>query len=133
VEFHGRYRREWPIRLFNDGRRMRRDFTYIDDVVDAVVRPIDLPLRGDPLWPGDDPDPATSRAPWRVYNVGNNQPVEVNELVRLLEQALGKQATLEFAPTQPGADVPDLAAAVGFAPKKASAFWDQPHEIRMSS
>jgi UDP-glucuronate 4-epimerase len=111
-----------PIRLFNDGR-MRRDFTYIDDVVEAVVHLIDLPPRGDPAWSGDAPDPSSSRAPWRVYNIGNNRPIEVTELVRLLEQALGKPAMREFAPMQPGdvfetrADVADLAAAVGFVPK----------------
>jgi UDP-glucuronate 4-epimerase len=111
-----------PIRLFNDGR-MRRDFTYIDDVVEAVVRLIDLPPRGDPAWSGDAPDPSNSRAPWRVYNIGNNRPIDITELVRLLEQALGKPAIRELAPMQPGdacetgADVADLAAAVGFAPK----------------
>jgi UDP-glucuronate 4-epimerase len=110
------------IRLFNDGR-MRRDFTYIDDVVEAVVRVIDLPPRGDPAWSGDAPDPSSSRAPWRVYNIGNSQPIEVTELVRLLERALGKPALRELAPMQPGdvretrADVADLAATVGFAPK----------------
>jgi UDP-glucuronate 4-epimerase len=111
-----------PIRLFNSGR-MQRDFTYIDDVVDAVVRLIDLPPRGDPAWSGDVPDPSSSRAPWRVYNIGNNRAIEVTELVRLIEQALGKSAIRELAPMQPGdvretrADVADLGAAVGFAPK----------------
>jgi UDP-glucuronate 4-epimerase len=110
-----------PISLFNHGR-MRRDFTYVDDVVEAVVRLIDRPPRGDPAWSGDAPDPASSRAPWRVYNIGNNQPVEVTHVVRLLEQALGKPATRELVPMQPGdvpetrADVADLAAAVGFSP-----------------
>ncbi|MBV8752082.1 MAG: NAD-dependent epimerase [Hyphomicrobiales bacterium] len=110
-----------PIRLFNDGR-LRRDFTYIDDVVEAVVRLIDRPPHGDPAWSGDAPDPSTSRAPWRIFNIGNNRPIEVTELVRLLEQALGKPAIREAAPMQPGdvfetrADVADLAAAVGFAP-----------------
>jgi UDP-glucuronate 4-epimerase len=111
-----------PIRLFNSGR-MQRDFTYIDDVVDAVVRLIDLPPRGDPAWSGDVPDPSSSRAPWRVYNIGNNRAIEVTELVRLIEQALGKSAIRELAPMQPGdvretrADVADLGAAVGFAPE----------------
>jgi UDP-glucuronate 4-epimerase len=111
-----------PIRLFNHGR-MRRDFTYVDDVVEAVVRLIDKPPAGDPAWSGDAPDPATSRAPWRVYNIGNNRPVEVTEVVRLIEQAVGKTAIRELVPMQPGdvpetcADVDDLAAAVGFAPK----------------
>jgi UDP-glucuronate 4-epimerase len=111
-----------PIRLFNHGR-MRRDFTYVDDAVEAVVRLIDKPPAGDPGWSGEAPDPATSRAPWRVYNIGNDHPVEVTEVVRLIEQALGKQAIRELAPMQPGdlpetrADVADLAAAVGFSPK----------------
>jgi UDP-glucuronate 4-epimerase len=111
-----------PIRLFNHGR-MRRDFTYIDDVVEAVVRLIDKPPAGNPAWSGDAPDPATSRAPWRVYNIGNSRPVEVTEVVRLIEQAVGKPAIRELVPMQPAdvpetcADVSDLAAAVGFAPK----------------
>jgi len=111
-----------PIRLFNHGR-MRRDFTYIDDVVEAVVRLIDRPPQGNPAWSGDAPDPASSSAPWRVYNIGNNRPIEVTEVVRLLEQALGKAAIRELAPMQPGdvpetrADVADLASVVGFAPK----------------
>jgi UDP-glucuronate 4-epimerase len=88
-----------------------------------VVRLIDKPPAGDPAWSGDAPDPATSRAPWRVYNIGNNRPVEVTEVVRLIEQAVGKTAIRELVPMQPGdvpetcADVDDLAAAVGFAPK----------------
>jgi UDP-glucuronate 4-epimerase len=111
-----------PIRLFNHGQ-MRRDFTYVDDVVEAVVRLVDKPSTGDPAWSGDAPDPASSRAPWRVYNIGNNRPVAVTEVVRLIEQAVGKPAIRELAPMQPGdvpetcADVDDLAAAVGFAPK----------------
>jgi len=111
-----------PIRLFNDGR-MWRDFTYIDDVVDAVVRLVDRPAAGDPEWSGDDPAPATSRAPWRIYNIGNNRAFEVTELVRLMEQEIGRPATRELVPMQPGdvaatyADVTDLAAAVGFKPK----------------
>jgi UDP-glucuronate 4-epimerase len=110
-----------PIRLFNGGD-LRRDFTYVDDVVEAVVRLIDRPPRGDPAWSGDAPNPSSSRAPWRVYNIGNSRPIEVTELVRLLELALGKPAIRETAPMQPGdvfetrADVADLAAAVGFAP-----------------
>ena len=110
-----------PVRLFNHGR-MRRDFTYIDDVIEAMARLIDKPPAGDPQWSGT-PDPARSRAPWRVYNIGNNRPVEVTEVVRLIEQAVGKPAIREPAPMQPGdvpetcANVDDLAAAVGFAPK----------------
>jgi UDP-glucuronate 4-epimerase len=110
-----------PIRLFNHGN-MRRDFTYVDDVVEAVVRLIERPPAGDPRWSGEQPDPATSRAPWRVYNIGNHTPVEVTEVVRLIEQAVGKPAIRELAPMQPGdvpetcADVDELQKAVGFAP-----------------
>jgi UDP-glucuronate 4-epimerase len=110
-----------PIKLFNHGQ-MRRDFTYIDDVVQAVVRLIDRPAQGDPQWSGDKPDPARSSAPWRVYNIGNNNPVELLDLVGLLEQALGKKAIRELLPMQPGdvpatyADIDDLAREIGFKP-----------------
>src|SRR5262249_42878558 len=93
-----------PIKLFNNGR-MRRDFTYIDDVVEAVVRLVPLPAAANPAWSGDAPDPATSGAPWSIYNIGNGAPVEVLEVVRLIEQAVGKTAVREFLPMQPG-DVP---------------------------
>jgi UDP-glucuronate 4-epimerase len=111
-----------PIRLFNDGN-MKRDFTYVDDVAEAIARLIDRPPRSDPDWDGTAPNPATSFAPWRIYNIGNHTPVEVTEVVRLLETALGKSAIRELAPMQPGdvpetcADVADLEAAVGFRPK----------------
>jgi UDP-glucuronate 4-epimerase len=110
-----------PIKLFNHGR-MRRDFTYVDDVVEAVVRLIGHAPRPNPAWSGSAPDPATSFAPWRVYNIGNHTPVEVTEVVRLIEEALGKKAIRELLPMQPGdvpetcADVADLEAAVGFRP-----------------
>ena len=114
-----------PIKLFNNGQ-MRRDFTYIDDAVEAVVRLIPRPPAPDPAWSGEAPDPATSRAPWRVYNIGNSQPVEVTEVVRLIEEALGKPAVRELLPMQPG-DVPqtcaeasDLARVVGFRPNTRS-------------
>jgi UDP-glucuronate 4-epimerase len=110
-----------PIKLFNHGR-MRRDFTYVDDVTEAVVRLIERAPAGDAQWSGLCPDPATSRAPWRVYNIGNHTPVEVPEVVRLIEEALGKPAVRELLPMQPGdvpetcADVEDLRRDVGFAP-----------------
>jgi UDP-glucuronate 4-epimerase len=113
---HGR-----PIKLFNNGR-MRRDFTYIDDVVEAVVRLVPRPPTANPAWSADMADPATSRAPWHIYNIGNSIPVEVLEVVRLIEQATGKSAIQEFLPMQPGdvpetyADVTDLERAVGFRP-----------------
>ncbi len=111
-----------PIKLFNEGR-MRRDFTYIDDAVEAVVRLVPRPPAPDPAWSGEAPDPATSRAPWHVYNIGNSQPVEVSEVVRLIEAAIGKPAARKLWPMQPGdvpetcADVADLERAVGFRPK----------------
>jgi UDP-glucuronate 4-epimerase len=110
-----------PIKLFNHGK-MRRDFTYIDDVVQAVARLIDHPAQGDPQWSGENPNPASSSAPWRIYNIGNNYPVEVLEVVKILEQAIGKKAIRELVPMQPGdvpatyADVDDLMAEVGFKP-----------------
>ncbi len=111
-----------PIKLFNHGR-MRRDFTYVDDVVELVARLVPRPAAPNPGWTGDAPDPATSNAPWRVYNIGNNNPVEVTEVVRLIEQAIGKPAIREMLPMQPGdvpetcADVADLERAVGFRPR----------------
>jgi UDP-glucuronate 4-epimerase len=110
-----------PIRLFNRGD-MRRDFTYVDDVVTAVVKLIDHVPERNAAWSGDDPDPATSAAPWRVYNIGNHTPVELMDVVRLLEAILGKKAIVEMLPMQPGdvpetcADVEALRSAVGFSP-----------------
>ena len=110
-----------PINLFNHGK-MRRDFTYIDDVVQAVVRLVDRPAQGDPNWSGDAPEPSRSAAPWRIYNIGNNNPVDVPDVVNLLEKAIGKKAIRELVPMQPGdvpatfADVDDLMRDVGFKP-----------------
>jgi UDP-glucuronate 4-epimerase len=110
-----------PIRLFNGGD-MKRDFTYIDDVATAVVKLVEVAPEPDQAWSGDDPDPATSYAPWRVYNIGNHTPVELMEVVRLLEQAIGRTAVKEMLPMQPGdvpatcADVDALQKAVEFAP-----------------
>ncbi len=110
-----------PIKLFNHGQ-MRRDFTYVDDVVEAVVRLVPRPPAPNPAWSGTAPDPATSLAPWHVYNIGNNRPVEVTEVVRLIEEAIGKPAVREMLPMQPGdvpetcADVAALERAVGFRP-----------------
>jgi UDP-glucuronate 4-epimerase len=107
-----------PIRLFNHGR-MRRDFTYVDDVVEAVERLIGRPPEA---APAADLDPARSRAPWRIYNIGNNSTVEVSRIVELLEQEFGRKAKIELVPMQPGdvletrADVDDLTRDVGFRP-----------------
>jgi UDP-glucuronate 4-epimerase len=110
-----------PLKLFNHGR-MRRDFTFVDDVVEAIVRLLPRPATPDPSWSGAAPNPATSAAPWRVYNIGNHTPIEVLDVVALLEDALGRKAQRELLPMQPGdipetcADVSDLQAAVGFSP-----------------
>jgi UDP-glucuronate 4-epimerase len=110
-----------PIKLFNHGR-MRRDFTFVDDVTEAVVRLIERVPAGDAHWSGEQPDPATSRAPFRIYNIGNHTPVDVPEVVRLIEEALGRPAARELLPMQPGdvpetcADVEDLRRDVGFTP-----------------
>ena len=110
-----------PIRLFNDGR-MRRDFTYIDDVTEAVTRLLVRPPTPDPTVTGDQSDPARSNAPWRLYNIGNSRPVELLELVRVIEEAVGRPAIREFLPMQPGdvletcADSSDLEREVGFRP-----------------
>jgi UDP-glucuronate 4-epimerase len=110
-----------PIPLFNRGQ-MQRDFTFVDDVVESVVRLIERPAEPDPAWSGQNPDPARSAAPWRVYNIGNNAPVELMHVVRLLEDNLGRKAECELLPMQPGdvpatyADVDDLMRDVGFKP-----------------
>jgi UDP-glucuronate 4-epimerase len=110
-----------PIKLFNHGN-MRRDFTYIDDVVEAVVRLMDRPPQGNPQWSGARPDPATSPAPWKIYNIGNHRPEELLHVVSLLEKEFGSTAIKEMLPMQPGdvpatyADIEDLARDVGFNP-----------------
>ena len=109
------------IKVFNHGR-MRRDFTYIDDIVEGVRRVMDRVPGGDPAWSGDAPDPGTSRAPYRLYNIGNNNPVELMHLIGALEAALGRRAEKLMLPIQPGdvpatfADVDDLQCDVGFRP-----------------
>jgi len=110
-----------PIPVFNEGK-MVRDFTYIDDVVEGVVRVIDNTAAPNPKWSGDQPDPATSYAPFRIYNIGNNNPVQLMRYIEVLEQCLGKKAKLDLLPMQDG-DVPATSAntesleqAVGFRP-----------------
>jgi UDP-glucuronate 4-epimerase len=100
-----------PIDVFNYGRH-RRDFTYIDDIVEGVIRVLDRIPEGNPEWSGDQPDPATARAPYRLYNIGNQRPVELTEYIGVLEQCLGKKAEMNLLPLQPG-DVPDTYADVG--------------------
>jgi UDP-glucuronate 4-epimerase len=111
-----------PIDVFNFGK-MRRDFTYIDDIVEGVIRVADRPAQPNPEWSGADPDPGTSAAPYRVYNIGNHNPVELLHLIEVLEDALGKKAEKNLLPIQPGdvpatyADVDDLVRDVGFRPE----------------
>ncbi len=110
-----------PIEVYNEGK-MQRDFTYIDDIVEGVIRTLDHVAKPNPRWSGDAPDPGTSSAPSRVYNIGNHQPVELLRFIAVLEQALGKKAEKKLMPLQPGdvpatyADVDDLIQDVGFKP-----------------
>jgi len=110
-----------PIPVFNRGD-MVRDFTYVDDIVEGVVRVIDRPAQPDPAWTALAPTPSSSNAPYRIYNIGNHQPVKLMRYIEVLEQCLGKKAKLDLLPLQAGdvpetiADVSRLAAAVGFKP-----------------
>lgn len=110
-----------PIDVFNFGK-MQRDFTYIDDIVEGVVRVLDKVPSPDPEWSGDRPDPSTSYAPYRLYNIGNNNPVELMEFINVLEDCLGKKAEKNLLPIQAGdvpatyAEVDDLIRDVGFKP-----------------
>ena len=118
-----------PIEVFNLGK-MQRDFTYIDDAVEGVIRVLGKPAAPDPAWSGEAPTPNTSSAPYRLYNIGNHQPVDLMRFIEVLEQALGKKAKKNFVPMQPGdvqatyADVNDLISDVGFKP-------DTPLEVGM--
>lgn len=98
------------IKVFNYGKH-RRDFTYIDDIVEGVIRTLDHTAEPNPDWSGKNPDPGTSKAPWRVYNIGNQSPVELMDYIETLEKFLGKTAEKELLPLQPG-DVPDTYADV---------------------
>ena len=99
-----------PIQVFNHGKH-RRDFTYVDDIVEGIICTLDRPALGNPQWDGDNPDPSNSSAPWRIYNIGNNQPIELMDFIGALEEALGKKAVKELLPLQLG-DVPDTYANV---------------------
>jgi UDP-glucuronate 4-epimerase len=109
------------IQVFNYGKH-RRDFTYIDDIVEGVIRVLDKPAKSNPDWNGDKPDPGTSLAPWRVYNIGNNSPVELMDYIKAIESALGVDAEKELLPLQLGdvpdtyADVDDLVREFGYKP-----------------
>ncbi|MFB2881618.1 NAD-dependent epimerase [Floridanema aerugineum] len=110
-----------PIDVFNYGK-MRRDFTYVEDIAEGVVRTLDKIPEPNPEWSGEHPDPSTSKAPYRLYNIGNNQPVELIRFIEVLEDCLGIKAEKNMLPLQPGdvlatyADVDDLAKDVGFKP-----------------
>ena len=110
------------IPVFNYGKH-RRDFTYVDDIVEGVIRVLDRPAMSNPNWQGSQPDSASSKAPWRIYNIGNNSPVELMDYIEALEEALGIKADKELLPLQPGdvpdtfADMNDLVAEFGYKPK----------------
>jgi UDP-glucuronate 4-epimerase len=107
---------EKPIDVFNNGKHTR-DFTYIDDIVEGVIKTLDNPATSNVNWNSKQPDPATSRAPWRIYNIGNNNPVQLMDYIKALEKTLGKKAKINFLPLQPG-DVPDTYANVDNLKKK---------------
>jgi len=111
-----------PINVFNHGK-MQRDFTYIDDIIEGVVRVMERVPGPDPNWNSDTPDPGTSYCPYRIYNIGNNEPVSLLGFIEVIEKALGKKARKNFLPMQPGdvpatyADIEDLRRDTGFEPK----------------
>jgi UDP-glucuronate 4-epimerase len=113
-----------PIKVFNNGQH-KRSFTYIDDIVEGVVRTLDLTPAPDPSWDAAHPDPASSSAPYRIYNIGHEQPVELLRFIELLEQAFGRKVQMQMLPLQPGdvpdteADVAELIRAVDYAPQIA--------------
>ena len=110
-----------PIEVFNHGHH-RRDFTYVDDIAEGVVRVLERPPQPDPSWRSDAPDPASSFAPFRLYNIGNNRPVELLRYIEVIEECLGRKAHKNFLPLQPGdvpdtcADIDDLVRDVGYRP-----------------
>lgn len=110
LKFAQKIMKDEPIPVFNYGKH-RRDFTYIDDIVEGVIRVLDKPAAPNPDWTGENPDSATSKAPYRIYNIGSNSPVELMDYIAALEKALGKEAQKELLPMQPG-DVPDTYADV---------------------
>jgi UDP-glucuronate 4-epimerase len=110
-----------PIKVFNNGHH-KRSFTYIDDIVEGVIRTLDKPASANPNWNSDKPDPASSNVPYRIYNIGNEQPVQLLRYIEVLEECLGKKAKMDLLPLQPGdvpdteADVSELIAAVDYQP-----------------
>jgi UDP-glucuronate 4-epimerase len=110
-----------PIQVFNHGK-MKRDFTYIDDIVDGIINVMQSPAQPDPNWDSKHPDPSRSTAPYRIYNIGNNKPVELLNFVQQIEKNIGKKATIEFKDMQPGdvtatwANVDDLIENFDYTP-----------------
>ena len=100
---------EKPIDVFNHGKHTR-DFTYIDDIVEGIIKTLDNPSTANVNWNSNQPDPASSKAPWCIYNIGNNKPVQLMDYIKALEENLGKKAIVNFLPLQPG-DVPDTYAS----------------------
>ena len=116
-----------PIEIYNNGAHAR-DFTYIDDIVEGVVRVLDRPAQPDPDWNGEKPNPAASSAPYRLYNIGNNKPVELMDLIACHERALGRTAQKHFLPMQPG-DVPRTAADIDLLVRDVGFRPDTPIEV----
>ena len=116
-----------PIKVFNDGQ-MARDFTYIDDIVEGIIRVNDNPPKGNEKWSGMNPDPGTAKAPYTVYNIGNNSPVKLMDFIGIIEKELGKEAKKNFMPMQAGdvaatyADVQDLIDNLGYKPETSLEF-----------
>ena len=110
------------IKVFNYGKH-RRDFTYIDDIVEGIINVLNKPAESNENWDGDNPDSGSSRAPWRVYNIGNNSPIELLDYIEAIEHSLKIKAEKEFLPLQPGdvpdtyADIEDLVKEFNFKPK----------------
>lgn len=111
-----------PISIFNKGQ-MARDFTYVDDIVEGLTRVLDRPAKSNPHWTGEDPDPASSKAAYRIYNIGNNKPVKLLDFIEILESHLGKKADKKFQPPEPGdvlstsADISGLERDFNFRPR----------------
>lgn len=110
-----------PIEVFNNGK-MKRDFTYVDDIVEGIIRVIDNPPAGNTNWTGKAPDPSTSKAPYKIYNIGNSDPLNLMDFISAIENALGKKAIIEYKPMQPGdvpatwADTDDLSKDLNYQP-----------------
>jgi len=122
IQFARAIAEEQPLKLFNHGEH-QRDFTYIDDIVESITRLIECPPHANDQWDREHPDPATSMAPWRIFNIGGQHPVALKDYLALLEKHMGQKARVELLPLQPGdvlntcADASDLARATDFQPR----------------